>query len=406
METPVDHNEAQRFVHPMSPSHWKVPSVSPVSPIPSSIPSSVPFSQKTPLTRPLPYTPIQDFVGCPSSISQTKSVYPIYGSGGNSMNTKYMPTSFVFGYNQTTPYSQLSITQPFSTVSNISSPPLSHATPSFYPNTGYCQTMTLPTNTSNLSTISNHVSNVSTDGSGLSSRSNLSLASVSSTPVKPDLSDSFMISLIEFMNKRGTPITTIPCVGEQPINLAALYIHVMRLGGSHKVTQTNSWPNIAQALGINMVLVPNGVQQLVECYKEYIAPYEEAWTYSQQLLMQQQAFSTKANYELLQEQNNPKKNTDYHATNQTPSHACEHSVSSKLAVQPMTLLATDNSDLSNPQSTGTLTQIALEQVYKPKKRVIETYGGFSGMGISVFFPYVFCGKFSFETALKSLTSIF
>ncbi|KAG5438319.1 hypothetical protein PCANB_002807 [Pneumocystis canis] len=373
METPVDNNEGKILRSHINCTSWKMP-----------VGYEQTSNQRGHLGRTLPYTTSgQDLVGCQPSITRTESVYSIYGTSGNTMNTKYIPTPVVFGYNHVTPYTQLSmnssnnitINQPFSTVSNISSPPLSHTTP-FYSNTGYCQKMPISSNSSNISTISNNVSGVSTDIAGLQSRSNISSVPVSTAPLKHDISDSFMISLMEFMNKRGTPITTIPYIGEQQVNLAALYIHVMRLGGSHKVTQTNAWPNIAQAFGINLALVPNGVQQLLECYKKYIAPYEEAWTYNQQLLMQQQAFSTKPKYELLQEQNNPKKNTDYHVTNQTPSHVYEHSLPSKLVSQPITLPATDNSDPPNLQSTAALSQITSAQVYKPKKRVIETYGGF------------------------------
>ncbi|KAG5513263.1 hypothetical protein PMAC_001633 [Pneumocystis sp. 'macacae'] len=196
-----------------------------------------------------------------------------------------------------------------------------------------------------------------------------------STLAKQDVSDGFMSSLMEFMSKRGTPITAIPYIGEQQVNLTTLYIHVMRLGGKYKVIQTNAWPSIAQALGIN--LVPSGIQQLAECYETYLAPYEEAWTYNQQLLMQQQAQvqqppSDKVKRGFIQEQNDLQKNMIYNAANKVSFHSQEHPIQLKPALQSTALVSGDNS-----QSTrNTSSKISSTQIYKPKKRVVETYGGF------------------------------
>ncbi|KAG4305631.1 hypothetical protein PORY_001187 [Pneumocystis oryctolagi] len=251
------------------------------------------------------------------------------------------------------------------TVTPVSSSPQlssqSHSSSSLYMSSGYAQQMTAPT------------------------RPTSTVPVAPSTTVKQGVSDNFMTSLMEFMNKRGTPITVIPYIGEQQVNLTALYIHVMRLGGQHKVTQTNAWPNIAQIFGFN--LVPNGVQQLVECYKTYLAPYEEAWTYSQQLLMQQQAQQVqqtqqiqqtpldKVKHGLVQEQDDLQKSVNYNATIKTSSFQ-EHSLPLKPAFQPAALVNDDSSQLAAGTIVDTSSQIHPVQTYKPKKRVVETYGGF------------------------------
>ncbi|KTW27789.1 hypothetical protein T552_02229 [Pneumocystis carinii B80] len=161
----------------------------------------------------------------------------------------------------------------------------------------------------------------------LSGRVNANVQAKSSTI------DNLMTSLIEFMNKRGISINAHPYIGDQQINLAILYIQVMRLGGSHKVTQANAWESIAQAFGINLALIPNAGQQLAECYKNYLAAYEEAWIYNQQLLMQQ-VISNKYKHGMSQEKNEQK--TSYNKTNKTLLHfQTQHALPSKSISPPI-----------------------------------------------------------------------
>ncbi|EMR08311.1 hypothetical protein PNEG_03153 [Pneumocystis murina B123] len=228
---------------------------------------------------------------------------------------------------------------------------------------------------------------------------------------KPSTIDSLMASLIEFMNKRGISINAHPYIGDQQINLAVLYIQVMRLGGSHKVTQANAWGSIAQAFGINLTLIPNAGQQLSECYKNYLAAYEEAWIYNQQLLMKQQAISNKYKHGIVQEKNE-EKNTSYNTTNKALLHfQTQHVLPSKSTSQPISqpishpvsqpvsqsvsqpvsqpislvpqsipqsisIPIADNSVPSNSHPTILSSQSTFTQQYKPKKRIVDTYGGF------------------------------
>ncbi|CCJ28467.1 unnamed protein product, partial [Pneumocystis jirovecii] len=285
-----------------------------------------------------PYASINNQINSQAGLQMTAPINPAMGASinGPMCASAGVPSSF----------------PPSSSAVTAISPSLSqpHSTLPFYTGTGYFQKI-VPTARSSASTTS----------------------TMPSTLVKQGVSDNLMVSLMEFMNKRGTPITAIPYIGEQQVNLIALYIHVMRLGGQYKVIQTNAWPSIAQALGIN--LIPNGAQQLAECYKTYLAPYEEAWTYNQQLLMQQQAqvqlpLSDKVKHGFVQEQDDSQKNMNCNAESKA-CHFQEYSVPLKPALQSGVLVNADNLQLTNTSS-----QISSIQVYKPKKRVIETYGGF------------------------------
>ncbi|QSL65917.1 hypothetical protein MERGE_003054 [Pneumocystis wakefieldiae] len=244
---------------------------------------------------------------------------------------------------------------------------------------------------------------------------------------KPNTIDSLMASLIEFMNKRGISINSHPYIGDQQINLALLYIQVMRLGGSYKVTQANAWGSIAHAFGINLTLIPNAGQQLAECYKNYLALYEEAWIYNQQLLMQKQAISNNYKHGIAQEKN--EKNTNYNTNNALLHFQAQHVLPSKSISQPVSQPILQQisqpvsqpilqqisqpvsqpilQQISQPVSQPKLQQISqpvsqpkLQQIsrrvsqpklqqmsrrasqstftqrYKPKKRIIDTYGGF------------------------------
>ncbi|KAK9248954.1 hypothetical protein V1506DRAFT_451350 [Lipomyces tetrasporus] len=113
------------------------------------------------------------------------------------------------------------------------------------------------------------------------------------TATKPSNSpDQFMRTLLEFMHKRGTPITSHPFVGGRVVPLPLLYAVVMKSGGSAKLnaggmtgpaqTQQKNWYTAAAALGFNLNDVPDAPQQLAQAYQRYLQPFEEWWITSPQ----------------------------------------------------------------------------------------------------------------------------
>ncbi|CAN6669473.1 hypothetical protein TRVA0_041S01244 [Trichomonascus vanleenenianus] len=94
--------------------------------------------------------------------------------------------------------------------------------------------------------------------------------------------ESFMKSLLEFMERRGTPITSVPMVCNKRVHLFHLYGAVAKFGGSKKVSSNNAWPNVAMALGFNLNMNPDAPSQTAKAFASYLAPFEEAFINSNQ----------------------------------------------------------------------------------------------------------------------------
>lgn len=107
----------------------------------------------------------------------------------------------------------------------------------------------------------------------------------------------FMKNLFEFMHRKGTPIKSIPTIGEKPVNVYILYQAVMKLGGSQQVTKSNAWPLVAQGLGL--LDVPNSPALLAQVWQNCLASFEEVWMKA--MASQQQAQQLKQQ-QLLQQQ--------------------------------------------------------------------------------------------------------
>lgn len=99
---------------------------------------------------------------------------------------------------------------------------------------------------------------------------------------KPTHPDGFLRMLQKFMMARGLPLDTSPVVSGRAINLMQLYAAVMKLGGAKKVTAMNTWPMVAQQLQFPQLQFPMAAQELRDAYLRNLAPYEQAWTSSQQ----------------------------------------------------------------------------------------------------------------------------
>ncbi|ORY84501.1 hypothetical protein BCR37DRAFT_378536 [Protomyces lactucae-debilis] len=94
---------------------------------------------------------------------------------------------------------------------------------------------------------------------------------------KQNTPEFFMKSLYEFMRNRGTPIVQMPRIGDRPVNLVALYGHVMKAGGSHKINTNGTWPQIAATLHFR-----GSEDEVKRIYDANLATYEEAWTTARQ----------------------------------------------------------------------------------------------------------------------------
>ncbi|ONH69161.1 SWI/SNF chromatin-remodeling complex subunit SWI1 [Cyberlindnera fabianii] len=83
----------------------------------------------------------------------------------------------------------------------------------------------------------------------------------------------FMRTLTEFMNKRGTPLNSIPVVGGKKFHPFFLYALVARLGGSANVARQNQWGVVAQKLGLNTE--QDTIRQLTKAYVDFLHPFEQ-----------------------------------------------------------------------------------------------------------------------------------
>ncbi|OJD23561.1 hypothetical protein ACJ73_05086 [Blastomyces percursus] len=100
---------------------------------------------------------------------------------------------------------------------------------------------------------------------------------------KPTNPEGFLHVLQRFWMSRGHPqVNLSPVVSGRPLNLMQLYATVMKMGGSKKITATNSWPIVAQQLQFPAMQYPTAVQEIREHYMRILAQYEQAWLSSQQ----------------------------------------------------------------------------------------------------------------------------
>lgn len=99
----------------------------------------------------------------------------------------------------------------------------------------------------------------------------------------------FVKSLIDLMNKRGTPITSVPMVGDKAVDIYRLYCSVMAAGGSDRIEQRNAWDQVAAKAGLPaldgfepMRSSPEIAQAIAEIFRNVLRPFEEAWLKSVQ----------------------------------------------------------------------------------------------------------------------------
>ncbi|KAK9236903.1 hypothetical protein V1525DRAFT_345145 [Lipomyces kononenkoae] len=125
--------------------------------------------------------------------------------------------------------------------------------------------------------------------------------------------DQFMRTLLEFMQKRGTPITSHPFVAGRVVPLPLLYAVVMKCGGSAKLNAAGmsaptqplqkNWYTAAAALGFNLNEIPDAPQQLAQAFQRYLHPFEEWWLNSPQHQQQLRLLQAHQQQQQQQQQN-------------------------------------------------------------------------------------------------------
>ncbi|PBP19710.1 hypothetical protein BUE80_DR009432 [Diplocarpon rosae] len=94
--------------------------------------------------------------------------------------------------------------------------------------------------------------------------------------------ESFMKSLVTFMQQKQLPLDMNPVVGDRQITLITLYMTVVKFGGHKKVSQANGWNQVAHAMQFHEAQYPNAAQQLRAHYERNLGLFEEAWVVNQQ----------------------------------------------------------------------------------------------------------------------------
>ncbi|OLL21864.1 SWI/SNF chromatin-remodeling complex subunit sol1 [Neolecta irregularis DAH-3] len=200
----------------------------------------------------------------------------------------------------------------------------------------------------------------------------------------------FMRSLMEFMSKRGTPITNMPSIGNKAVNLPQLFIAVSRSGGSKSVTAQNLWPTFAQKMGFT----ESDGEILSTYFSTYLGPFEEHMmqrqhavkmqSIPQNRLQQSTSTSQGALSPNIQTAGSPRDSQP-----PKPTTASDHAHPKSMKVEPVSP-PPPSSGVSGSRSPSQSIPVELESVkklenepdepappkeYKPRKHVPQTYGG-------------------------------
>jgi SWI/SNF chromatin-remodeling complex subunit SWI1 len=96
----------------------------------------------------------------------------------------------------------------------------------------------------------------------------------------------FLKNVGALMAQHGRPFNPQPAVAGRAINLQQLYWAVMKMKGFRYVTSTNSWPRIAQVLGINYQQFPSAPEELRMTYETNLGLYETVYLAKQKSMQQ------------------------------------------------------------------------------------------------------------------------
>jgi len=211
--------------------------------------------------------------------------------------------------------------------------------------------------------------------------------------------DQFVKTLQDFMAKRGTPIASMyPTIGDRSVPLVALYANVMRLGGSRAVNAGGHWQTIANTMNINVEQNSRVVDHLIQLFATNLAPYEEAWSRSQneRKAMMQKNPNLQAHPQYSQGIMGKPPITSVHSQTPSSGNHVEQSIASRasstdLGLSSITnmsqsivqaksiqnnLPSHDDSTVSSNQAVAISTAHRDSQHnFKPKIRGLDTYGG-------------------------------
>lgn len=91
-----------------------------------------------------------------------------------------------------------------------------------------------------------------------------------------EVKDRFFAQLLEFMEKRNSPLNKGPSITNRDVDLYRLYYSVEKLGGYANVTKIRNWKAIAKRLGF---MPTDAIVKLVKhSYRKFLLAFEEAVT--------------------------------------------------------------------------------------------------------------------------------
>lgn len=91
-----------------------------------------------------------------------------------------------------------------------------------------------------------------------------------------EVKDRFFAQLLEFMEKRNSPLNKGPSITNRDVDLYRLYYSVEKLGGYANVTKIRNWKAIAKRLGFTPT---DAIVKLVKhSYRKFLLAFEEAVT--------------------------------------------------------------------------------------------------------------------------------
>lgn len=89
-----------------------------------------------------------------------------------------------------------------------------------------------------------------------------------------EVKDRFFAQLLEFMEKRNSPLNKGPSITNRDVDLYRLYYSVEKLGGYANVTKIRNWKAIAKRLGFTPT---DAIVKLVKhSYRKFLLAFEEA----------------------------------------------------------------------------------------------------------------------------------
>ena len=98
-------------------------------------------------------------------------------------------------------------------------------------------------------------------------------------PPRPDNQAQILQAIAQFMQQQHLQFVDRPVIAGRHINSVQLFMLVIRMGGSRRISSTGQWPKVALSLGIIIEQFPSAVRELQNYWHANLLPYE---TYMQQ----------------------------------------------------------------------------------------------------------------------------